>query len=96
MPATQYSFKTGTVNQLQLKLIEELEEQVPDSLKFEVGYCDGKHQMSLVSGEDLKAMYSKHRLGDEVISATCLQVIVHLDRVSHIWRYHKKPLPLLT
>ena len=30
----------------------------------------------------------------------CLQLhachaIVHLDRDSHIWRYHKRPLPLL-
>ena len=59
--------KFATVNHLRVKLIEELEEQVPDSLKFGVGYFDGRHQMSLVSVEDLKAMYSKHRLGGEVL-----------------------------
>ena len=47
VPVTQYSFKIGTVNQLWLKLIEELEEQVPDSLKFGLGYCDGKHQAKI-------------------------------------------------
>ena len=56
-----------SVNGLRVKLIEELEEQVPDSLKFGVGYFDGKHQMSLVSVEDLNAMYSRHRLGGEVL-----------------------------
>ena len=55
--------KFATVNELRVKLIEELEEQVPDSLKFGLGYFDGRHQMSLVSAEDLKVMYSKHRLG---------------------------------
>ena len=59
--------KFATVNELRVKLIEELEEQVPDSLKFGLGYFDGRHQMSLVSAEDLKVMYSKHRLGGEVL-----------------------------
>jgi len=46
--------------------MEEFDEQVPESLKFSVGYIDGKHQMSLVNVEDLKLMYSKNRLGGEV------------------------------
>jgi len=59
--------KLATVNGVRVKLIEELKEQVPDSLKFGLGYFDGRHQMSLVSAEDLKVMYSRHRLGGEVL-----------------------------
>ena len=43
-----------------VKLIEEFDKQLPDSLKFAVGYFHGKHQMSLVNVEDLKVMYTKH------------------------------------
>ena len=43
---------------LRVKLIEEFQEQIPDSLRFSVGYCDGCHQMSLINREDLRAMYS--------------------------------------
>ena len=52
---------------MQVKLIEEFDEQVPDSLKFVVGYFDGRHQMSLVNVNDLNVMYTKHRLGGEVL-----------------------------
>ena len=44
-----------------------LDEQVPDSVKFNVGYIDGKHQMSLFSNEDLNLMYSKYKFGGEII-----------------------------
>jgi len=57
----------ATVNGLRVKLIEEFKEQVPDSLKFGLGYFDSRHQMSLVSAEDLKVMYSKHRLRGEIL-----------------------------
>jgi len=43
--------------------IESFQEQIPDSLKFSLGYIDGRHQMSLVNCDDLHAMYSKHKFG---------------------------------
>ena len=59
--------KLTSVNTLWVKLIEEFDKQVPESLKFAVGYFDSRHQMSLVNVEDLKIMYTKHRLGGEVL-----------------------------
>jgi len=56
-----------SVNALWVKLIEEFQEQVPDTLKFSVGYFDGQHQMSLVNCDDLHTMYSKYRFGGEII-----------------------------
>lgn len=50
---------------LRAKLIEEFKEQVPDSLSFSVGYFEGQahSKLSLVSGEDLNAMYTTYRSG---------------------------------
>lgn len=51
---------------LRLKIIEELEEQVPDSLSFPLGYFEGqKHsKIWLVTEKDLQAMYEKYPLGE--------------------------------
>ena len=51
---------------LRLKLIDELEEQVPDSLSFPVGYFEGqKHsKIWLVTEKDLQAMYEKYPQGE--------------------------------
>jgi len=62
--------KFATVNGLQVKLIEELEEQVLHSLKFGLVYFDGRHQKALVSAEDLKVMYSKRFCGVKVGAKT--------------------------
>ena len=50
---------------LRTKLFEELKEQVPDSLTFNVGYFEGQRhsKMSLVSNDDLRAMYVTYPRG---------------------------------
>ena len=55
--------KFTSVTAVRVSLIE----QVPESVKFNVGYIDGRHQMSLFSNEDLNLMYSKYKFGGEVI-----------------------------
>ena len=35
-------------------------------MKFNVGYIDGRHQMSSFNVEDLSLMYSKYKLGGEI------------------------------
>jgi len=69
--------KFTSVNALRVKLIEQFQEQVPDTLKFSVGYFDGRHQMSLVSCDDLHGMYSKYKFGGEIVlwcSGRCQEV----------------------
>jgi len=46
MQLHNFCVKFTSVNALRVKLIEEFQEQVPDTLKFSVGYFDGRHQMS--------------------------------------------------
>ena len=48
------------------KLIEEFEQQVPNSVSFNVGYCEGQQhcKMSIVNSDDLKAMYKKYPTGE--------------------------------
>ena len=58
-------FTSGTA--VRISLIEQFDEQVPDSVKFNVGYIDGRHQMSLFNNEDLNLMYSKYKFGGEII-----------------------------
>jgi len=54
------------VTAIQIKLIDELGDQVPEKFDFNVGYYEGKQQAKiwLVSTEDLKMMYSNHSKGD--------------------------------
>ena len=47
-------------------MIDEFDDQVMDSVKFNAGYIDGRHQMSLFNVEDLSLMYSKYKLGGEI------------------------------
>ena len=50
---------------LRARLIEELMEQVPDSITFSVGYFEGAHHRKawIISQEDLHAMYNKYSTG---------------------------------
>ena len=45
----------------------EFDDQVLGSVKFIVGYIDGRHQMSLFNVEDLSSMCSKYKLGGKII-----------------------------
>jgi len=47
-------------------MIDEFDNQVMYSVKFNAGYIDGRHQMSLFNVEDLSLMYSKYKLGGEI------------------------------
>lgn len=61
-----YNRKFESVIALRTKLVEQLKDQVPDSLTFNIGYFEG-HQHSkvwLVSDDDLHAMYAKYPRGD--------------------------------
>jgi len=75
-----FCLKFSSVSALRGKLIEEFQEQVPDSLRFSVGYFDGRHQMSLVDHEDLSAMYSKYKFGREIILWCDKEVNSHVTR----------------
>ena len=57
----------STVTAIRVSMIDEFDDQVPDSVKFNVGYIDGRHQMSLFNVDDLSLMYSKYKLGGEII-----------------------------
>ena len=59
--------KFTSVTAIRVSLIDQFDEQVPESVKFNVGYIDGRHQMSLFNNEDLNLMYSKHKFGGEII-----------------------------
>ena len=50
--------KFPSVTAIRVILTEQFDEQVPDFVKFNVGYIDGRHQISLFSSEDLNLMYS--------------------------------------
>ena len=58
--------KFDSVTAMRVKLIDELGDQVPDKVDFNVGYYEGKQQAKiwLVSREDLEMMYSNHSKGD--------------------------------
>ena len=52
---------------LRAKLIEELKEQVPNSMTFNVGYFEGRKHSKMFIAIDLKLMYSKYPSGDITI-----------------------------
>ena len=60
--------KFDSVTAIHVKLIDELGDQVPDKVDFNVGYYEGKQQAKiwLVSREDLEMMYSNYSKGDMV------------------------------
>ena len=61
-----YSIKFESMTAIRFKLIDELGDQVPEKVHFNVGYYEGKQQEKswLVSKEDLEMMYSSHFKGD--------------------------------
>ena len=58
--------KFDSLTALRVKLIDEFEETVPDTVNFNVGYFDGRQQAKLwlVTNKDLESMYSKYRTGE--------------------------------
>jgi len=63
----QHHSKFSTVTAIRISMMNEFDDQVPDSVKFNVGYIDERHQMSQFNREDLSLMYSKYKLGGEII-----------------------------
>ena len=61
--------KFESVTAIRVKLIDELGDQVPEKVDFNVGYYEGKQQAKiwLVSKEDLEMMYSNHSKGDIIL-----------------------------
>ena len=63
------NIKFESVTAIRVKLIDELGDQVPEKVDFNVGYYEGKQQAKiwLVSKEDLEMMYSNHSKGDIIL-----------------------------
>jgi len=74
-----FNNKFDSVTAIQIKLIDELGDQVPEKFDFNVGYYEGKQQSKiwLVSTEDLKLMYSNHSKGD--ITLWCDDITLWCD-----------------
>ena len=62
----RFNSKFDSLTALRVKLIDEFADTVPDTVKFNVGYFDGRQQAKLwlVTREDLESMYSKYRTGE--------------------------------
>ena len=58
--------KFDSVLMLRAKLVEELRDQVPDSMTFKVGYLEGQknNRMSIMNQDDIKAMYLRYKTGE--------------------------------
>ena len=63
---TTSTLKFSSVISVHATLIEELKEQVPDTVTFKVGYFEGQQhsKMLIATSDDLKAMYSKYPKGE--------------------------------
>ena len=55
-----------SVTAIRMKLVDEFQHQVPNSVSFNIGYFEGRQQTKLwlVTNDDLKTMYSKYPEGD--------------------------------
>ena len=64
-----HHFSSKFVISLRAKLVEELRDDVPDSMSFKVGYYEGqKHtKMWIVTNDDLQAMYRKFASGEIIL-----------------------------
>jgi len=62
----QVQSKFDSVIDLCVKLVKELQQKVPNSFTFSVGYYEGQHhvKMAIESDEDLQAMYKKYPSGE--------------------------------
>ena len=58
--------KFESVIAVRAKLIEEFQDHVPNTLTFNIGYFEGQShsKVSLVSNDDLQAMYTRYPRGD--------------------------------
>lgn len=86
-----------SVISLHAKLIDELKEQVPNSVNFKVGYFGGQRnaKMVIATEEDLKVMHEKYRSGeitdDERVEETSIgQKHKHDEVASTRTRYQEK------
>ena len=61
-----FNSRFETLLAMRVKLIEELQDCVPNTVVFNVGYFEGQQhsKISIVTGEDLNAMYSRHPKGE--------------------------------
>ncbi len=64
----KFNSRFESVTALRIKLIEEFKEQVPNTVEFSVGYCEGSQQAKvwLVSSEDLHSMYLRYHKGGPI------------------------------
>jgi len=62
----RFNSRFETLLAMRVKLIEELQDCVPNTVVFNVGYFEGQQhsKISIVTGEDLNAMYSRHPKGE--------------------------------
>ena len=62
------SYRFYSMTDLRVCLLEELGDDLPDTIKFDVGYYeDRSSKCLLVTGEDLNQMYEKFKKKEEVL-----------------------------
>ena len=61
--------KFKSVRELRMKLIDEFDEQVPNTVDFTIGYFDGSQQAKtwLITSDDLETMYQKYPKGGNIM-----------------------------
>ena len=58
--------KFSSVTSIRTQLLEELKDQLPDSVSFSVGYIEGQQhtKMLIANTDDIKAMYTRYSSGE--------------------------------
>ena len=63
----QFNDRFRSVTDMRVRLLEELGDDLSDTIKFDVGYYETRSSKCLVvTGEDLKQMYEKFRSQDDI------------------------------
>ena len=58
--------KVTSITELKAQLIDELKDELPNTLDFDIGFFEGNTKHWLVTVEDLQNMYSRHKTGGEI------------------------------
>ena len=64
-----FNSRFESVTAIRMKLIDEFQQQVPNSVSFSVGYFERRQQAKLwlVTNDDLKSMYCKYPEGELIL-----------------------------
>ena len=62
----QFSDKFSSMINLRIKLLEELGDDLSESIKFDVGYYESRARCLLVTSDNLKLMYESYKTKEEI------------------------------